>query len=229
MAKFYWLKYDVDAGEIILDQSKKKVSSSELLVLQNKITEAQGGRLKKRLREREQFKKRKLFLNEVEYEFRRLFSICKRCGYVTDKAKINKAWHGLCKKCFKDYQEEKKREYWATKDYRKKINRYKEYLKTEQGLIDSVPISVIESNVKMEVVRQGKTMREVARHLNLSDKQMTELFKAKRIDAEILEAICEYLMTPIERMIRRHRGVRIPKKDGVPKFWIDTDFKMKGE
>lgn len=227
--KLFYLKYDVEAGEIILDQSKKKVSKTELLVLPNKITETQGKKLKERINNRALYKHRKPFLNELEHEFFCLFSVCSRCGYVTDKDKVNKAWDGLCKECFKDYQAEKQREYWATKDYRKRVRKYKRYLNTKQGVIDSVPISVIESNVRMEVIRQGKTMRELAQHLNISDKRMTELFNAKRIDADILDSICEYLITPLERMIRLPRGVRIKKQDGVPKFWFDGDFRIKNE
>ena len=229
MAKFYYLKYNVEIGEIVLDISKKKVSSKELLVLPNRITQKQGLKLRERITDRFLYKDRKAFISEVEYEFKRLFSICTECGFVTDKDKVNKAWKGLCRSCFKEYQQEKVKDYQSNKDYLKKVRKLKEYLKTEQGQIDAVPGSVIESNVRMAVVRTNKTMREVAKHLNISDKQMSILFNNKRIDADILRAICEYLMTPLERMLRPPRGVRIKRKDGVPKFWLDEDFRIKNE
>ena len=229
MARLFYLKYDIGAGEIILDQSKAKMSHNELLVLPNRITEKQGAMLKERLTDRFLYKDRKPFISEVEYEFGKIFSICKSCGFVTDRDKINKAWGGLCKRCFRKYQEEKKKEYQANKDYLKKIRKFKEYIKTNQGRVDAVPPQVIGSNIRMEVIRQGKTMREVARHLNLSDKQMSVLFDNKRLDVDVLQAICEYLMMPMEKALRQPRGVRLKRQDGLPKFWFEDDFRMKNE
>lgn len=226
MAKLFYLKYDIGAGEIILDQSKAKMSHNEILVLPNRITERQGARLKERLTGRFLYKDRKPFVSEVEYEFGKIFSVCKSCGFVTDRDKTNKAWGGLCKKCFRKHQEEKKREYQANKDYRKKVRRLREYLKTEQGKIDAVPLSVIESNVRMEVIRQGKTMRELARHLNISETKMSLLFSAKKLSVDDLRAICEYLMTPMERMLRLPRGVSVKRQDGVPKDWLEDGFRV---
>ena len=89
------------------------------------------------------------------------------------------------------------------------------------------PLSVIESNVRMEVIRQGKTMREVARHLNISETKMSLLFSAKKLSVDDLRAICEYLMTPMERMLRLPRGVSVKRQDGVPKDWLEEGFWMK--
>ena len=229
MARLFFLKYDIGAGEIILDQSKAKMSHNEILVLPNRITERQGARLKERLTDRFLYKDRKPFVSEVEYEFGKIFSVCKSCGFVTDRDKTNKAWGGLCKKCFRKHQEEKKREYQANKDYRKKVRRLKEYIKTSQGRVDAVPIEVIESNIRMEVIRQNRTMRELAGHLNMSDKQMSVLFENKRIDFDLLQAICEHLTTPMEQMLRLPRGFRLKRQNGLPGFWFEDDFRMKNE
>ena len=63
--KLFYLKYDIGAGEIILDQSKAKMSHNEILVLPNRITERQGARLKERLTDRFLYKDRKPFISEV--------------------------------------------------------------------------------------------------------------------------------------------------------------------
>jgi len=223
----FYIKWNVEDGEIILDQIRKSVSSKEILVVPYKITKIQAVRLKDRITDRFLYKNRKPFVSEIEYEFNKLFHVCKNCGHVTDKDDVNKAWGNLCKKCFKEYQREKLKEYQANKDYRKKVRRFKEYLKTPQGKVDAVPISVIESNVRMEVIRQGKTMRELAGHLNISETKMSLLFSAKKLSADDLRAICEYLMTPMERMLRLPRGVSVKRQDGVPKDWLEEGFWMK--
>ena len=229
MARLFYIKWDVEEGVLILDQQKKKVSQKELLVVPYKVTKKQAERLKERITDRFLYKKRNPFLNEIEHEFFRIFHVCKECGYVTDKEKVNKSWGKLCEFCFRKYQAEKLKEYQANKDYRKKIRRLKEYLKTDQGKIDAVPLSVIESNVRMEIIRQGKTMRELARHLNISETKMSLLFSAKKLSVDDLLAICEYLMTPMERMLRLPRGVSVKRQDGVPEHWFENDFRVKNE
>lgn len=227
MAKIFYIKWDVEEGVLILDQQKKKVSQKELLVVPYKVTKKQAERLKDRITDRFLYKKRNPFLSEIEHEFFKIFHVCNQCGRVTDKVDVNKAWGKLCKPCFRKYQAEKLKEYQANKDYRKKIRRLKEYLKTEQGKIDAVPLSVIESNVRMEVIRQGKTMREIARHLNISETKMSLLFSAKKLSVDDLRAICEYLMTPMERMLRLPRGVSVKRQDGVPRDWLEEGFWIK--
>jgi transcriptional regulator with XRE-family HTH domain len=229
MAKLFYVKWHVEDGILILDQLKKKTSSKEILVVPNRITKAQGKRLKERITDRYLYKKRNPFVNEIEHEFHSIFHTCKQCGYVTDREKVNKAWGDLCNICFRKLQQEKLKEYQANKDYRKKVRKLKKYLQTTQGKIDAVPLDVIESNVRMEVVRQGKTMRELAKHLNISDSKMSLLFSGKKLDSDDLEAICEYLMTPMELFLRLPRGVYIKRQDGIPKHWLEEDFRMKNE
>lgn len=227
MAKLFYLKWHIEEGVLILDQQRYNSKKNEFLITPYKVTQSQAKRLKKRITNRFLYKERKPFLNEIEFEFYNIFHVCKRCGFVTDKAKVNKAWGELCNSCFRDYQEEKKIEYQKSKDYRKRIRQLKVYLQTEQGKVDAVPNEVIQSNVRLEVIKANKTMKDVANYLGISESAMSLFFDNKRIDAGQLQAICEYLMVPIERMTRMPRGVRIKRKDGVPAHWLKEGFRIK--
>ena len=88
MAKLFYVKFDVSAGTLILDQSRVKQSYDELLVNNFKITKAQAKLLKDAITDRFLYKDRAAFLSEVEWEFNRLFHVCSSCNFVTDKSKV---------------------------------------------------------------------------------------------------------------------------------------------
>lgn len=226
-AKRYFLKYNVAVGEIILDASRKRVSVDELLVTKSRITKTQAETLKKRLETRQLIKGRKLFLSEVEEEFNKLFSVCKTCGFVTDRAKINKTWDGECRSCFRETQEVRKRENQANRDYLRQIRKYKLHLNTLQGQIDSVPVPLIVSNIQFEMKKQGKKFKDLADYLELPQSKLNEMFGGKTIRKEYLLLVCEFLFVPVEKLLKRQRGFRIPYKDGVPKFWLEDNFRIR--
>lgn len=227
MAKLFYVKYHVEDGIFILDQVKRKVSPKEMMVVPYKITKAQGKMLKDRVDHKYGKKSRNPFMNEIKHEFDTLFHVCKECQYVTTATKVNKAWGNVCSRCFRIVQAENKRKYQAQKDQRKKIRRYRRYLKTMQGRIDSVPIEVIGSNVRIEIVRQGKTQREIAQHLGITDGMFSVMFAKKKVNAEDLQAICEYLGIPIEKTLRLPPGVTVKRQDGIPKHWLKEGFRMR--
>lgn len=226
MAKQFFLKYDVISGTLILDQSSKKQSYDELLVNNCKITKTQAKKLKDAITDRFIYSDRAAFLYEVEFEFNRLFHVCSSCNFVTDKSKVNKAWKNRCQRCFRKIQEEKRRANQASKDYRKHIIKYKEHLATNQGKVDAIPISIIESNVRFEMIRKNISSTDMANALNISKPTFSKLFKNNTISFNVLQSICEALIVPPEKMLRLKRGVRVPKKDGVPKFWLEEGFRI---
>lgn len=228
MTKRYFLKYNVASGTIVLDQSKIKKHYDELLVLPNRITKSQGKRLKDRITDRFLYRDRKAFINEVEYEFKEIFNICTGCGFVTDKDKTNKAWGRLCSQCFREEQANTRRRNQAAKDERRQLRRYRLHLQTIQGQIDAIPMEIIESNVRFEMRRQGKTMKNVAEAIGISNSAMSRLLKNKFIDKDELQLISEYLFVPLEKFLRVPRGVRIPKTiDDIPKFWLEDGFRIR--
>lgn len=226
MKRFY-LKYDISVGELILDPSRKRATINELLVVPNRITQTQGKTLKKRLETRQLIKGRKLFVPEVEEEFHKLFSVCKTCGFVTDRNRINKAWSGECKSCFRETQEARKRENQANRDYIRQIRKYKLHLKTLQGRIDSVPAPLIVSNINFEMKKQGKKWKDLADYLELSQPKLNEILGGKTIRKEYLLLVCEFLFVPVEKLLKRQRGFKIPYKDGVPEFWLEAGFRIR--
>ena len=221
----YFLKYYLATGELIFDKTPNRAHNDELLVVRYKITLSQGKRLENRLKIVHLRLGRILFLHEVEQEFYKMFHVCKTCGFVSDK--VRKEWNGECQKCFRHTQELKRIEYQRTKDYRKQIRKYKLHMKTLQGQIDSVPIALIESNVKLELKKQGKTIKNLADGLCLRQSKINEIFANKTIKKEYLLEMAEFLFVPVEKFLRLQRGVRIPYKDGVPKFWLDDDFVIR--
>jgi len=225
--KRYFLKYNVAVGEIILDTSRKREATDELLVVKSRITKLQAKTLKNQLGARQLIKGRKLFLSEVEEEFNKLFSVCKTCGFVTDRSKINKAWDGECKSCFRNTQEERKRENQANRDYLRQIRKYKLHLNTLQGQIDSVPVPLIVSNIQFEMKKQGKKFKDLADYLELSQPKLNEMLGGKSIKKEYLLLVCEFLFVPLEKLLKRQRGFKIPYKDGVPKFWLEDGFRIR--
>ena len=226
MTKLFYIKYDVASGTLILDQSKVKQSYDELLVNNCKITKTQAKKLKDAITDRFLYSDRDAFLHEVDFEFNRLFHVCSSCNFVTDKSKVNKAWGDKCQRCFRKVQEEKRRANQASKDYRKQIRKYKEHMTTPQGKVDAIPISIIESNVRFEMIRKNISSTGMANALGISPPSFSKLFKNNTIDYKVLQSICEVLIVPPEKMLRLNRGVRVPKKDGVPKFWLDEGFRI---
>ena len=226
MAKLFYIKYDVASGTLIIDQSPKKQSYDELLVNNYKITKTQAKKLKDAITDRFLYSDRFAFLHEVEFEFNRLFHVCSSCNFVTDKSKVNKAWKNRCQRCFRKVQEEKRRANQASKDYRKQIRKYKEHMTTPQGKVDAVPIPIIESNVRFEMIRKNISSADMAEALNISNPTFSKIFKNNTIDYKVLQSVCEVLIVPPERILRLKRGVRVPKKDGVPKFWLEDGFRI---
>ena len=226
MAKLFYIKYDVASGTLILDQSKVKQSYNELLVVPFKITKTQAKLLKGAITDRFLYSDRYAFLNEVEWEFNKLFHVCSVCNFVTTRSKVNKAWGNRCKRCFRKVQEEKRRKNQQNKDYRKQIRRYKDHLATNQGKVDAIPISIIESNVRFEMIRKNISSTGMANALGISSPSFSKLFKNNTIDYKVLQSICEVLIVPPEKMLRLHRGVRVPKKDGIPRFWLEDGFRI---
>ncbi|HHX59654.1 MAG TPA: helix-turn-helix transcriptional regulator [Epulopiscium sp.] len=226
MAKLFYVKYDVSSGSLIIDQSKVKQSYDELLVNNYKITKTQAKLLKDAITDRFLYKDRAAFLSEVEWEFNRLFHVCSSCNFVTTRSKVNKAWDNRCQRCFRKVQEEKRRANQANKDYRKQIRKYKEHMTTPQGRVDAIPISIIESNVRFEMIRRNISSTDMANALGISPPSFSKLFKNNTIDYKALQSICEVLIVPPEKMLRLHRGVRVPRKDGVPRFWLDEGFRI---
>ena len=66
----------------------------------------------------------------------------------------------------------------------------------------------------------------MANALNISSPTFSKLFKNNTIDYKVLQSICEVLIVPPEKVLRLHRGVRVPRKDGVPRFWLEEDFRI---
>lgn len=230
MSKRYYVKYNVAIGELILDSSKVKSNPEELLVVPHMIGSRQGKVLKERITNRFLYKRRKPFLQEIEHEFYKIFHVCKTCGHVTNKQgehKHQKRWGDECKKCYQKTRIRRRKEWEATKDHRKVIRRYKLHLNTLQGQIDAVPIEVIESNVRLEMKLQGKTPKEMAQFMGVSQSRFSEMFRTVSIKKDYLLKMSEYLFVPVEKLIRRPRGVRIPYVDGVPKFWLDKNFRIR--
>ena len=201
MAKLFYIKYDVASGTLILDQSKVKQSYDELLVNNFKITKAQAKLLKDAITDRFLYKDRAAFLSEVEWEFNRLFHVCSSCNFVTDRSKVNKAWGNRCKRCFRKVQEEKRRKNQQNKDYRKQIRRYKDHLATNQGKVDAIPISIIESNVRFEMIRKNISSTGMANALGISSPSFSKLFKNNTIDFKVLQSICEVLIVPDRKSV----------------------------
>lgn len=225
--KLYFLKYDIEAGEIILDKSRRRASIRELLIVPYKVSTRQGERLSERIGVDRLKRGRILFSHEVEYIFNRMFNVCKECGFVTDKVKSRKQWNGLCRSCFREYQEAQKIEFRDKRDYRRQIRKYKLHLNTLQGQIDSVPLELIEANVRLELKKQGKTVKSLSDGIKLRQSKINEMFKGKTIKKEYLLEISEYLFVPVEKLLRIPRGASIPYKDGVPKFWLDDGFVIR--
>lgn len=226
MAKLFYVKIDVSNGTLILDQSKIKQDYNELLVVPYRITKTQAKKLKDAVTNRFLYKDRHPHLSEVSYEFNRIFHVCSKCDFVTDRSEANKTWGNRCKKCFRKLQEEKRRDNQANKDYRRQIKKYKHHLTTPQGRIDATPISIIESNVRFEMIKQNISSTVMAEKLNISRPTFSKLFKNNTIEYKMLQDICTVLLVPIEKMLRLHRGMRIPKKDGVPRFWLEDGFRI---
>lgn len=226
MPKLFYVKIDVSNGTLILDQSKTKQDYNELLVVPYRITKTQAKKLKEAITDRFLYADREPFLNEIEFEFYRIFRVCRKCGFVNNKEDVNKAWSGLCEGCFRKLQIEKRRKNQADKDERRKMRRYKEHLKTPQGRIDAIPISIIESNVRFEMIRKNISSTDMANALNISKPTFSKLFKGNTINYKVLQSVCEVLIVPPEKILRLHRGVRVPKKDGVPRFWLEDGFRI---
>lgn len=226
MAKLFFVKYDVAAGTLILDQSKEKQSYDELLVVPYRITKMQAVELKGAITDRFLYTDRSAFLHEVEYEFNKLFHVCNACNFVTTRSKVNKAWGNRCQKCFRKVQEEKRRKNQQNKDYRKQIRKYKEHMTTPQGKVDAIPISIIKSNVRFEMLRKNISSIDMANALGVSPPSFSKLFKNNTIDYKVLQSICEVLIVPPEKILRLYRGTRVPKKDGVPRFWLEDGFRI---
>ncbi len=226
MAKLFYVKFDVSAGALILDQSRVKQSYDELLVNNFKITKTQAKLLKDAITDRFLYKDRDAFLSEVEWEFNRLFHVCSSCNFVTTRSKVNKAWGNRCQRCFRKVQEEKRRKNQQNKDYRKQIRKYKEHLTTNQGAVDAIPIAIIESNVRFEMLRKNISSIDMANALGISPPSFSKLFKNNTIDYKVLQSVCEVLIVPPEKILRPKRGIRVPKKDGIPRFWLEDGFRI---
>ena len=66
------------------------------------------------------YKDRKPFISEVEYEFGKIFSVCKSCGFVTPRDKKTRRGAVCVKSASENIRRKRKKEYQATKDYLKK-------------------------------------------------------------------------------------------------------------
>ena len=76
------------------------------------------------------------------------------------------------------------------------------------------------------MIRKNISSTGMANALGISSPSFSKLFKNNTIDYKVLQSVCEVLIVPPERILRPKRGIRVPKKDGVPKFWLEEDFRI---
>ncbi len=220
----YYPKYSLESGELILDTSKASFDGSEMLILPYKITKTQGYQLKGKVERSHYHVERMPFLHEYQFQFYKIFHVCEKCNFVSEKRKVNKAWGPLCRRCFRKRQAQDVKQRGRDNDYRKKIIKYRAYLKTTQGKINAVPKEYLISNMKIELDMKGLSLTQLAEYMGVSSKKLYNLLSNRFIKEEIVLAASSLLNIPINRFLKIRRGLTNPTIDGIPAFWLKDGF-----
>lgn len=199
----------------MLDVTNATVNKDEILIVDALISERQGKLLRDAIK-----KYGKTYSNEVKFEFDKLFSVCVDCDLVSTRSNMKKAWGERCKPCWEVYREKRKeiwfREHDKQKDFERQIRKLKLHLATPQGRVDSIGMSIIESNIRISLSENGGTFKEMAEYIGVSTSVIYTLFKRKYIRVERLLQICQYLKTPLSKILEIPIGVTIRRIQGVP-------------
>lgn len=221
--ELYYLKFDVTNARIILDSDKEQKSSNEYLIEGYRISRSQGKMLNEKLN-----KYRRVLIPDVELECKRLFRKCKVCGFVINRNDSATDWGGLCNRCRKDGEEERKRVYNRELYYKKKrtqhLNKYQAVLNTVQGQIYATPMEVIQSNIRGAMFSKGKTYRDLSKHLGIDEREFTKMFYGMYMDKEKLFKIADFIGVKYTELIKIPPGVTFETYYGIPYWWFGSTY-----
>ena len=215
--KLYYLKYSVDTHEWLLDV-KFRTENFYYGIRKHLITPDQADLFVERIDKLYIKKNKDINLNILEFEFEKSFHICYTCGkatYYTD-------WYSRYKThCYEHYLEVMTEMYKISRAKvieRERLENLKEYLKTTQGLADKIGLKIIRSNIIIQLKKHSKTQTELSECLNVTSTSCHRiLYDNKSIKIEYLYKISEYLMIPIELLLKAPRGMNpLKKKHNIP-------------
>jgi plasmid maintenance system antidote protein VapI len=213
----YYLKFNVVEKKFALDTVFR--AENDYYAIKNApLTEAQAEEFVARI-ERKYISQSKPFeMNLLEAEFNLHFKICSECKVVITRKKWLKHHGSKCAACYSEVKGEiiakKRRKVVAEK----RTEALKEYVSTEQGVIDTVGAQMIFNNIKVQLLKKNKTQTELAELLEMSSpSSVTRMFHGnKSITADRLFKIAEWLRVPFDVLVKLPRGVKVEKKNGVP-------------
>jgi Helix-turn-helix len=215
--KTYYLKWNVDEGSFLLDK-RYKASDFCYSIRKLLITEDQAAEFADRIQAMYIDKSKIVNMNVLEFEFDKFFHVCKVCKTPTSHVQWAKRQGDWCWDCY----QENIRENW--KESRKKtielerVDKMKDYIKTDQGRCDVVGLDTIKVNIDIQLRKHGKTRKDLAQALGSTEKAIVGMMnKNQSIKIEYLYTIAEWLFVPIDLLLKMPRGAApLKKKNGIP-------------
>ena len=223
--KLYYLKYNVESGafqfELKYATSTKTNRLTEDMfygIRKVLITEEQGNQFYDKINLLYLSKGKEINLNILEYEFSRQFYICKTCGKPTHMNDHAKRYTHYCYECYVLRMTEMYKESRAIVEERERVIKMQEYVKTIQGRCDCLGLKIIRSNIIIQLKKNSKTQTELAVALGVTDTSCHRiLYSNKSIKVEYLYKISEFLLIPIDLLLKSPRGLApLKKKNNIP-------------
>ena len=215
--KLFYLKYSIETHEWLLDV---KYSTENFCygIRKHLITQYQAELFVERIDKLYIKKNKDVNLNILEFEFDNSFHICYTCG----KATYHDDWYPRYKThCYEHYLEVMTEMYKISRAKvieRERLENLKEYLKTEQGKADLIGLQVLRSNIIIQLRKHSKTQTELAVALGVTDTSCHRiLYDNLSIKVEYLYKISEFLLIPIDLLLKSPRGLApLKKKNNIP-------------
>jgi hypothetical protein len=157
-------------------------------------------------------------LNVLEFEFDKYFHICCECKYVTEHPEWADRFGNRCYECYQDTLFEKRSIAIKKVARRKREEQLRLYVKTDIGQVDIAGVRIVWANIRIELLRNGRKLTELAKLLGVSDGLLNQMmYRDQTIKTATIYKIAEWLMTPFEIFVRLPRGTKpLKRKNGIP-------------
>jgi hypothetical protein len=213
----YYLKWDLENKSFLLD-TQSTLNGFDYCIKKQLITQEQAVKFGEKIEYKYLNRNRYIDMNVLEFEFERFFIICKKCKTATAKPDWARRQGDLCYDCYRAGLSDKYKALWKKYWERRRLERLQIYAKTDQGIADSVGASAIRANIKIQLIKAGKTQNDLAAMLGTRPGNVSKMFlNNKTLKIEIIYKVAEWLFIPIDLLLKRPRGAnKVKRKNKIP-------------